>query len=371
MTKALGIVNFSENYTWVDGLEDHRSIAAVSFLGRYRVIDFPLSNFSNSGIDRIQVYARRKPGSLVGHLGVGHQYNINSKSGFLRIIFTESTAENDYYNTDIKAYSEHLGSILRGAHRYVVIAPGYMVYAQDFDKLIQTHEESGADISLLYHRVNTANTAYLSCDYLALNPQKGVRSITRNDASEQKRNIFMDTYVMRKEVLADLIAAAQKASSMYTLRKIVSERCAHLDVRGVAHKGFFGPITDFKSYYDANMALLDLNTTSTLFHKNWPIYTKTSDSSPVQHLHTADVRDSLISNGCWIAGAVEHSIVGRGCKIHPGAVVRNCIMLAGVEVGDHVHLENQVVDKYARIIHMKNVVSNPDSPGYIKRNDSI
>ena len=371
MANALGIVSFSENYTWVDGLEDYRSIAAVSFLGRYRVIDFPLSNFSNSGIERIQVYARRKPGSLVGHLGVGHQYNINAKSGFLRTIFTESTAENDYYNTDIKAYSEHLSSILRGPHRYVVIAPGYMVYAQDFNKLIQTHEDSGADISLLYHRVDHADVDFLSCDYLTLNPQKGVRSIKRNDGSEQKRNIFMDTYVMRKEILAELIEAAQKVSSMYTLRMIVSERCAHLDVRGVAHKGFFGPITDFKSYYDASMSLLDLKTTGTLFHKNWPIYTKTSDSSPVQHLHTADVRDSFISNGCRIEGTVEHSIVGRGCEIQPGAVVRNCILLAGVVVGEHVHLENQVVDKYAKIIQMKDIVSDSGNPGYIKRNDSV
>ena len=81
MSKALGIVNFSGNHIWVKGMEEYRPIGAFSFLGRYRVIDFPISNMSNSGIDRIQVYIRRKPRSLVEHLGTGRHYNINSKRG--------------------------------------------------------------------------------------------------------------------------------------------------------------------------------------------------------------------------------------------------------------------------------------------------
>ena len=89
MNKAFGIVNFSGNHIWVEGLQPYRPVGAFSFLGRYRVIDFPISNMSNSGIDQIQVYIRRKPRSLTEHLGTGRHYNINSKRGRLHILFSE------------------------------------------------------------------------------------------------------------------------------------------------------------------------------------------------------------------------------------------------------------------------------------------
>jgi glucose-1-phosphate adenylyltransferase len=142
MARALGIISFSENHIWVEGMETYRSIAAFSFLGRYRVVDFPISNMSNSGIDRIQVYTRQKPQSLVAHIGTGRHFNINSKSGYLKVMFADSLAENDYYNTDIRVYLENLENIENTSNTHVVIAPGYMVYTQDFDELLKTHIES-------------------------------------------------------------------------------------------------------------------------------------------------------------------------------------------------------------------------------------
>ena len=90
MAKAFGIVNSSGNHIWVEGMQDYRPIGAFSFLGRYRVVDFPLSNMSNSGIDRIQVYIRRKPRSMTEHIGTGRHYNINSKRGKVQILFSEN-----------------------------------------------------------------------------------------------------------------------------------------------------------------------------------------------------------------------------------------------------------------------------------------
>ena len=101
MARAFGIVTSSGTHIKVEGLQQYRPIGAFSFLGRYRVIDFPISNMSNSGIDRIQVYVKRKPRSLVEHLGTGRHYNINSKRGKLQLMFSQNSSENDVYNTDI------------------------------------------------------------------------------------------------------------------------------------------------------------------------------------------------------------------------------------------------------------------------------
>lgn len=174
MSQAFGIVNFAGNHIKVDGLQEYRPVGAFSFLGRYRVIDFPISNMSNSGIDTIQVYTRRKPRSLTEHLGTGRHYNINSKRGKLHILYTESTMVSDIYNTDIAAYIENMDVIERVSQEYVVIAPSYMVYTADYSELLQTHIDSGADITLMYHSVDTAKDEFLSCYTLDINKQKGV-----------------------------------------------------------------------------------------------------------------------------------------------------------------------------------------------------
>lgn len=370
MHKAFGIVNSSGKNIWIDGMQAYRPIGSFSFLGRYSVIDFAISNLSNSDIDRIQVYADDKPRSLVEHVGTGRHYNINSKSGELQILFSENNT-NSNYKTDVSAYLANYSFIERKEHPYVVIVPSYMIYTMDFGELLNTHVESGADVTLLYHTVDNAKEAFLNCNYLNLNRQKGVESIEQNHGNAKNRNIFMDTYVMRTELFKDLIHEAKKRSSMYTLADMVNIACEELDIRGVPHRGYFASITDFKSYYDANMALIDTKAALGLFDEGWPIYTRTNDSCPTQYFDEACAKSSIVSNGCLIEGTVEHSIIGRGCVIKKGAVVRNSIVLSGVVVGEGVHIENQVVDKRAKITKVKEVISAPETPGYIRLDDVL
>lgn len=371
MARAFGIVASSGTHIKVEGLQDYRSIGAFSFLGRYRAIDFPISNMSNSGIDRIQVYVRHKPRSLAEHLGTGRHYNINSKSGKLQLLFSENNAENIVYNTDIASYAENLEFIERMREPYVIIAPAYMVYAANYSTLIDAHIESGADITLLYHSVDNAREKFLNCDILNLNKQKGVESIELNRGSAQKRNIFMDTYIMKKELFIELIHKARKISSMYTLPQIVNASAKDLDIRGIAHRGYFASLTDFKSYYDANISLIDIKTADSLFNSDWPIYTRTDDSCPTQYFEGANVKNSVISNGCLIEGTVENCVIGRGCQIKPGAVVKNSVILSHTVIGKNAHIENQVVDKWVRILHENEIIASEDHPGYIRRDDTL
>jgi len=181
----------------------------------------------------------------------------------------------------------------------------------------------------------------------------------------------MDTYVMKKELFLELIQKAHKMSAMYTLADIVSRECEELDIRGVSHRGYFATITDFPSYYNANISLIDFKSARTLFADEWPIYTRTNDSCPTQYFDTAEVKNSVVSNGCMIEGTIENSIIGRGCVIKKGAVVRNSIILPGAVVGEDVHAENLVVDKHAKLIHVKEVVAETGHPGYVKRGDVL
>ncbi len=372
MAKAFGIITAASNRFRVEGLQDYRPAGSFSFAGRFRLIDFPVSNMSNSGIDRILVYISGNPRSLAEHLGTGRNYNINSKRGKLQLLFHDEGNINPIYNTDIACFMESLGIIDRIHQEYVVIAPCNMVYVMNYDELLGRHIESGADISLLYHRVDAVNDTYLGCNILNLNRQRGVHSIATNDGSAKERNIFMDTYVMKKDLFVHLVKEAASISSVYHLSQIVADKCEDLDIRGIHHKGYFAAITNLKSYYESCLALTDGEQSKTLFLPDWPIYTSTSDSCPTQYFKGSSVRNSLISNGCSIEGSVEHSVFGRGINVGKGAVVKNCVVLSYADIGPGVHVENQVIDKWAKIRRATEIISDPDkAPGYIRRDDML
>lgn len=374
MAKAFGIITCASKQTTVENMENYRSIGAFSFLGRYRIIDFAISNMSNSDINRIQIFVSgKKPRSLIEHVGSGRHYNVNSKRGKVQLLFSQAGSMSNIYNTDVNAYLENVGFIERMHEEYVVIAPSYMVYKEDYRDLLQKHIDSEADITLLYHRVDNAQDAFLNSYTVNLNRQKGVLSIEKNQGRTKDRNIFMDSYVMKKTLFIDLLHRAKKLSSVCTLLQIVDEECrnGNLDVRGVAHKGYYEAIVDFQSYYRAQLESLDIDSLETLFEDQWPIYTRTSDTSPTQYFEEAEVKNSFIANGCIVEGTVENSVIGRGCRISKGAVVRNSVILAYTLIGEGVHVENMVVDKWARITQTKEIVSTPDNPGYIQRDDQL
>lgn len=372
MINAFAIVNSSNGRYHVTGLEDYRPIGAFSFLGRYRIIDFPVSNLSNSSIDHIQVYVSQNPRSLAEHLGNGQNYNINLKRGKLELMFNQDSRQNAIYDTDIRTYNNYLEHIERAHEPYVIITGGNQIFKQDFQEILEQHVESGADISMLYHKVSNAKEHYRVQSVLQLNRQKGVKSLHRNDFTKDEANIFMDTYIMKRDLLVQLVHEALKLSSIYTLQDIIELKMDDLDVRGIQHKGaYFAPIYDFRSYYEANSELLDPAVADTLFEDNWPIYTATTDACPVRYFATAKVRNSTIANGSLIQGTVENSVVGRDVRIEEGAIVRNCVILSHSVIGKGVHLENQVVDKWAMVVHAKEIVASRDEPGYIRRNDTL
>ena len=224
---------------------------------------------------------------------------------------------------------------------------------------------------MLYHSVENANEAYLNCEYLTLNRQGGVLSLGKNRGDEAQRDIFMGTYVMKTELFIEMIQKARAISSMYTLSQVVSLSCDELDIRGYAHEGYFAAITDLKSYYDANLSLLDIEKAEALINNAWPIYTRTNDSCPTQYFADADVKHSVVSNGCLIEGTIENSIIGRGCTIKKGVVIKNSVVLPDTYIEEGIHIENQVIDKHSKLLHCKELIATPDAPGYVRRGDTL
>ena len=345
--KVLGIVNFEDDSVKIDGLGDYRPVPAVSFMGRYRIIDVILSNMTNSGIDNVHVYCKEKPRNLFDHLGDGSMYNINSKRGKLRILYGEKPFSSPVYNTDIANFMLNMQYIEEDPNPYVLIAPSYFVYNFDFNEAFNAHVESGAD------------------------KEKRILSFEKNRGKSKSRQVSMEAYILSKALFIQLIKQAANVSSLYWFKDILHDQVNELVIKGYGVRGYVACIDSLSAFYKVAMELKNLKNAEALFKEDRPIYTQTNDSSPTRYTSDACVKESIIANGCLIEGTVEGSIIGRNVTIKEGAYVKDSIIMTDAVIDKDAKLEYVVVDKYAIVHHIKKLVGSEDSPVYVKRRDRI
>ena len=371
MLDALGIINFEDDTANIEGLGEYRPAAAISCMGRYRMIDFILSDMTNSGISHIQVYPKNKPRSLIEHLGTGSHYNINNKRGKLHILYGEQNFSSPVYNHDIANFMQNMQYIEEDMDPYVVMAPSYFIYNIDFNEVMKVHLSSKADITVLYTATDEAKTSYLGCDVLQMDKNKRVTSIEKNRGKNKNRFISMEAYVLTKKLFIELVRKAAETSALYWFKDILADSCEELDIRGYNVKGYVACINSLHEYYRISMQLRDPAVAEQLFRPERPIYTITNDSCPTRYSEHAQVSGSVVANGCVVDGTVKDSILGRNVTVQEGAVVKNCIILPGAYIGKGAKLDHVVVDKSAIIHHVKELKGTDQQPVYVKRRDRI
>jgi len=368
--KMLGIINFDGSNVNIQGLSQYRPAGAVSFMGRYRLIDIMLSNMTNSGIEEIQVYMQGKLRSLMEHLGSGVHYNINSKRGRLQLLSNDSVSH-DLYNHDVGAFLFNLEAIQEARADYVVIAPSYIVYSLDFQKVLETHIETMADITIVYKPIENAKENFLGSTTLSIATDNRIEAMSINQGKYKNRNISLETYVMKKDLFIRLIQQGQAISSMYWFKDVVKEQIAVLNVHGYSFRKDCFNITTLEEYFNANMSLKEVETARRLFSKDWPIYTRTNDSPPTYYGEDAKVVSSIVANGCTIHGRLEDCVIGRGVVVEKGAYLKNCVILPGCRIEKDVHVSYSVIDKKAVVGKIKELHGTPENILYIKRNDRV
>ncbi|MDO5440150.1 MAG: glucose-1-phosphate adenylyltransferase subunit GlgD [Erysipelotrichaceae bacterium] len=368
--KVLGIINFEPSYVHVEGIENYRPASATSVLGRYRVIDFAMSNFANSGIQKINVYIKSKPRTLIEHIN-GTNYNINSKRGIIRLLPSERNGGNEIYNTDLRVMMDHVEYLESSSANYVVIAPSHFIYTQDFNKLVDEHIKSKNDITMLYQIVNNADKNFVMCDTLDIDKNGKVKGIGRNLGNNKRQLISLETYVMSRKLFIDLIYAGLAISSAYSLRDAIVASYKNYKVGAYCHGASAYCISSLMAYYNSTMHIRKENEVKALITDEWPIHTMTSDSCPTLYADTADVKGSIIGNGCKIEGKVINSVIGRNVVIKKGAVIKDSIILPNATINKDVHLDKCVVDRYAIVTHAKDLHGEDNNPLYVARRDRI
>ncbi len=368
--KALGIISFENNNCYVSGITDTRPINSVSFLGRYRIIDFMISNFTNSGISNIDVFIKSKPRSVIQHINRTN-YNINSKKGNILILYGEQEITNKIYNTDIASYNANMQFIEEANVPYVVIGPSHFIYTIDYNKVLETHRANNNDITLIYHNSENAKEEFIGCDTIEFGKNQRVKNIVDNHGKYKNRAISLESYIMSKSLFIDLCKKANEVSSIFWFKDIIKDSLDELNVYGYQHKGFCACINSINAYYNASMELRNYENAKTLFNKKWPIHTMTNDSCPTLYKNEGSAVGSIIGNGCIIEGQVINSIIGRNVVVKKGAIVKNSIILPSALINKNCYLENVIVDRYAVVTHVKQLKGSKENPIYVKRGDRI
>ena len=360
MSKVIGICNL-HNEAHLGEITKNRPLAVVSFLGRYGIIDFTLSNFSNSHIDQVYILARKGILQIRRHISSGAIYTNNTKLGFVQLLVNEKGLSNKAFNTDIKNIQACL-DLDEMDFEYAVIAPSYYLSAMDFRPLVEEHISSGAPVSVVYKHVNNANKEYLGCDRYRFDVNERIVKRTKNLGRSEEADISLETYIVSKKVLKKIVNDSEKVSELFSIRDMVNFFIEEntMEVHGIEFTGYVVPILTLNDYVNHSFELLNYDVRSQLFKEDWPVYTTTHNTPPALYGREADVKNSFIANGAIIRGKVTNSIISREVVVERGAEVKNSIVFTRTMVGKDVKLDHVLCDKSVSIVNSKKLSGEAD-----------
>ena len=364
MAKVLGYCNLHDSPR-LGKLTEKRPIGTVSFLGRYGLMDFTLSNFSNSGIDRVSILVDRSLHSVVSHVRDGSTWINNTKTGTQRLFFNENLPSHKF-NTDINNLLANRLHFEGDDADYVIFAPAFFLMSIDYRKYLEKHIASGNEISLIYKKSKKANEEFLNCDSIKV--EKGlVKDFAINTGSADEANISLEIFIFNYQTLVDLVNKTREISTLFNIRDLVNYCATNLlyKVNAFAFDGYVAAVLTFDDFVKVSMELLSYENRKQLFKEDWPIYTTTHNTPPAQYGPDAQVANSFVANGARIKGTVINSIISRDVIVEEGAVVKDCILFSGTKVGKNSQLQYVVADKNVKIKEIKEVVGEKDHFTYI------
>ncbi|ADL52586.1 glucose-1-phosphate adenylyltransferase subunit GlgD [Clostridium cellulovorans] len=371
MNDIMAIIKLYENEDEIKSLTANRSLGALPYGGRYRLIDFPLSNMVNSDINNVGIFAYNNTRSLVKHIGSGEVWDLNRKKDGLFIFYPSNSRGNILKNQEMESFRDNLEYLLASSQEYVVITTSYMVFAYDFSKTVEFHKKNNCDVTILYKNIDDGKENFVKCDTLILDNEDNVITFGINGGGQDNQTISLETYVMRRDFLIDLIKESSVIGSFYSLRDLIMIFCSQYKVKGHEFKGYAQCINSVNSYFKNSLDLLNENISSNLFNEELPIHTRTKDNAPTKYGKNAHVKNSVIANGAIIEGTVENCIISRGVKVEKGAVVKNSILLTKSYVGENINVEYVIADKRSSMMVTKNIQGSEDSPIIIEKNSVV
>ena len=346
--EAFGLIFTGEHNPYMRDLVLSRAVAAVPFGGRYRVIDFTLSNLVNTGIRNVGLIVQKNYHSLMDHLGTGKEWDLNRKRDGLFLLPPFSTKDNTgVYRGDIDAFHSVMQYVRRSSQKYLILCGSHTVFNTTFDAILRQHRETGADITIMYNEDPRFFPEEQNRDLRLILDEDGmtVKRLEWNPRNPGSNCRSCEVTIIDKDLFEDLVEESYSRGGVDFIREILLQKIRELKIMGWRYDGYVGRIDSINTYFMHSMELMDASAAKDLFNMQHPIYTKVKDEIPSEYGENADVRNVLMADGCAIDGTIENSIVFRGVTVERGAIVKNSILMQGVTVKKGAVLDHVILDK--------------------------
>lgn len=313
---------------------------AVAFGGKYRIIDFPLSNCINSGVDTVGVLTQYQPLRLNTHIGIGIPWDLDKNIGGVSILPPyEKSTNSEWYTGTANAIFQNLEYMEYYNPDYVLILGGDHIYKMDYEILLQYHKEKKADITLATIPVPMEEASRFGV--VITNEDKRILEFEEKPPKPRSNLASMGIYIFNWPLLKEALLALKDQPSC-DFGKHIIPYCHEKGSRIFAYEytGYWKDVGTLGSYWESNMELIDIVPEFNLYEEFWKIYTKTEKIPPQFIAESAVIDKAIIGESAEIYGEVHNSVIGSGVYIAPGAVVRDSIIMASASIG-----ENTIVDK--------------------------
>jgi len=363
MMDMMGLI-ITENDVHINGLTEKRSVSALPIAGRYRLIDFILSNMVNSGIYNVGVITQNNYSSLMDHLGSGKEWDLSRKNDGLHILPPYlGRGLHGPGEGNIDMISAVQGYLRRSKQRYIVISEGNTICNMRFNEVLKFHLSKQADITVVFNEVDNDDQELLSkLTYLEIDDENRIQNIEVKPRWAKSRFASMDMFLLDKGFLQYLIDEAISRGEHDFVRDILIKKLSKYRIFGYKFNGYTGRINSIRSYYKNNMNFLSENVRAELFNPENPIYTKIKDQVPTKYGSNAVVKNCLVADGCTIEGEIENSIIFRGVYIGKGSKIRNSIVMQDSVIQNACELDNIVMDKEVTVREGRRLMGDENYP---------
>ena len=360
--KAVGIILAGGKGNRLGALSSIRATSAMPVGSCYRAIDFPLSNMTNSGINKVAVITQYNSRSLHDHLSSPKWWDLGSKQGGLFIFSPYLTNDNSIgFRDTADSIYQNLTFLRRSNEPYVVIASGDCVYKMDYNELIAYHVQKNAEITIAYRRVPDDDDIR-QYGVLELDETERMTDLEEKPLEPQSDLASIGVYVMSRTLLIELIETIVSEGRYDLVRDLLARYRKRLRIYGYRFNGYWRNLNNVHSYFDCNMDFLRREVRS-LFMATFPyIKTKPKDEPPAKYNTGAVVTNSLVGSGAILNGHAHRSIIFRRVYTGENSRVHNAIIMEGTRIGDNCLVEHAIVDKEVVIESGAQVVGTLDAP---------
>ncbi len=322
---------------------------AVSFGGKYSIIDFPLSNCINSGIDTVGVLTQYQPLRLNAHIGIGIPWDLDRNRGGVTVLQPyESQTGSDWYSGTANAIYQNIEYIDSYDPDYVLILSGDHIYKMDYEVMLEYHKAMNADLTIASMPVPWEEASRFG---ITVTDEKNRIIDFQEKPKEPKSNLAsMGIYIFTWKVLRDALIKNKDVPECDFGKHIIPYLFeSKAPIYAYEFNGYWKDVGTLQSYWQANMELVAIIPEFNLYEEYWKIYTKTDSAAPQYISAGSTVERSLISEGCEIHGDVHNSVIGVDVVIEEGAVVENSIIMADTVIEAGTHVNNAVIAEHVKI----------------------